>query len=211
VRRGITLERKECSRQVYKPNPDNYLFDTQKICNTIANCTAKGEKVNWAQLARDNPVTILASNKVASNGNQILKQYALNEGLVDSNLNIKKRDRRSKRKLEMDGIKFSISNALPNAYQLKKETIDRIASGELDIGNPLVPITLDCIRIGKDGNLVTHKITTRGRAYNLQAIMDRLLLSHEKAGYLRDPFPLDGDINTIKKDLESKGKKTPAI
>ena len=71
-------------------------------------------------------------------------------------------------------------------------------------------ITLDCITIGKNGELVTDNITTRGRAYNLPAIMDRLLLSHIKVGYLKDLFPLNGNIYTVKKDLESKGGKTPA-
>ena len=65
---------------------------------------------------------------------------------------------------------------------------------------------LDVIKIDKGGNLVTEKLTTQGRAYSLQKIMDRLLHTHEKAGYLRDPFPENGNITDIKKELEAKGE-----
>ena len=52
------------------------------MCNTIVQCTVKGKKINWSRLARDNPVFIAGTNKVALNGNQILKEYALAEGLI---------------------------------------------------------------------------------------------------------------------------------
>ena len=35
-----------------------------------------------------------------------------------------------------DEVEFTIANSLPNAHHLEQETIDRIASGELDIGKP---------------------------------------------------------------------------
>ena len=206
VRRGIVLEKKESTRAPYKPDPNNYIFDVQSVCNTIVHCTVKGKKINWSRLARDNPVFIAGTNKVALNGNQILKEYALAEGLIPEPGKEHVRERRSKRKLELDGVEFTIANALPNAYQLKQETIDRIARGELDIGKPLVPITLDIVKIGNDGELKTEKLTTRGRAYSLQKVMDKLLLTQERAGYLRSAFPEDGDINVIRKELESKGE-----
>ena len=87
----------------------------------------------------------------------------------------------STRKLELDGFEFTIADALPNAFQLKQETIDRLARGELDIGKPLVPITLDIDKIGNDGELKTEKLTIRGRAYSLQKVIYTLLLTQERA------------------------------
>ena len=58
IRRGITLERKECARPKYIPKLDKYVFDVESVCNTIADCTQRGTKINWARLARDNPVFI---------------------------------------------------------------------------------------------------------------------------------------------------------
>ena len=101
-----------------------------------------------------------------------------------------KRTSQSNRRPELDGVKFTISNTLPNAYQLKHEIIEQLVRGDLDSGTPIVPITLDVIKINKGGNLVKGKLTTRGRTYSLQKIMDRLLHIHEKAGNLCDPFPL---------------------
>ena len=66
---------------------------------------------------------------------------------------------------------------------------------------PIVPITLDVIKINKGGNLVKGKLTTRGRTYSLQKIMDRLLHIHEKARYLCDPSHC-----WHKKELEAKGE-----
>ena len=57
-----------------------------------------------------------------------------------------------------------------------------------------------------EGNLKKEKLTTRGRAYSLQKIMDRLLTTQESAGYLRDAFPDDADFNDTRKYLEDKGK-----
>ena len=62
--------------------------------------------------------------------------------------------------MEPDGVKFTISNTLPNAYQLKQETIDRLARGGLDPGTPIVPLTLDVIKIDKVRHLVMEKLTT---------------------------------------------------
>ena len=101
-----------------------------------------------------------------------------------------KRTSQSRRRLELDDVKFSISIMLPNAYLLKHKITERLARGDLDSGTAIVPITLDVIKINKGGNLVKGKLTTRGRTYSLQKIMDRLLHIHEKARYLCDPFPL---------------------
>ena len=69
--------------------------------------------------------------KVALNGNKILK-----EGLILEPEKEHVSERQSTRKLELRGVEFTIANSLPNAYQLKQETIDRNARGELDIGKP---------------------------------------------------------------------------
>ena len=48
------------------------------------------------------------------------------------------------RMLELDGVTFSIMALYPNKDQVAQKTRDKIARGELDIGVPIVPITLEC-------------------------------------------------------------------
>ena len=60
-----------------------------------------------------------------------------------------KRTSQSKRRPELDGVRFNISNTLPKAYRLKHEIIERLARGDLYSGTPIVPITLDVIKIDK--------------------------------------------------------------
>ena len=76
-----------------------------------------------------------------------------------------KRTSQSKRRPELDGVKFTISNMLPNAYQLKHEIIEKLARGDLNSGTPIVPIMLDVIKINKGGNVEKGKPTTRGRTF----------------------------------------------
>ena len=68
---------------------------------------------------------------MALNGNKILE-----EGLILEPEKEHVSERQSTRKLELEGGEFTIASTLPNEYQLKQETIDRNARGELDIGKP---------------------------------------------------------------------------
>mgnify|MGYP001792965718 CR=1 FL=1 len=67
---------------MFELKPENYIFDRDVAWHTITAIGEDDNKLNFAQLARDIPV-YLSHGKVASNGNQILKQFAINEGLLE--------------------------------------------------------------------------------------------------------------------------------
>ena len=114
--------------------------------------------------------------------------FAKNSGVKCTN--------RSKRRLELDGVKLLYQTN----FQMKQETIRWLARGELDSSTPIVPITLDITKIDKGGNLVKGKLRTLGSTYSMQKIMDRLL----QAGYLRDLFSENRNITDIKNSWERK-------
>ena len=65
---------------LYELKPENYIFDRNVARHTIKDIGEGDSKLNLAQLAQDIPVN-LSNGKVASNSNQILKQFALNDSL----------------------------------------------------------------------------------------------------------------------------------
>lgn len=203
VRRCIVLDKVTTPKQQSTINPEKYQFDREAVAAEIVEITHGDSFVNWAQLARTHAV-YQSDGRRAQHGNQILKEFAICEGLI--NRHSKVNERRGKRKLEVDGVSFTISDMYPTDQRIKQLTQDRISSGELDIGRPIVPITLECLRIGMNGDLQPYSIETQGRAYKLQNILDKLLLEHEGKGYLRKLYAETADITTVKKELESKGE-----
>ena len=205
VRAKAALESCATNRPLYELKPENYIFDRDVARHTITAISEGDNKLNFAQLARDIPV-YLSNGKLASNGNQILKQFAINDGLLEKPDEEKRKDRRGKRMLELDGVKFSITALYPTKDQIAQQTRDKIARGELDIGVPIVPITLECLKINEKGELELQSITTHGRAFGLQRILDKLLRQHEEFGLHRQPYEENGDINAIKYQLRERGK-----
>ena len=76
------LESFATTRPLYKLKLENYIFVRDVARHTIKDISEGDSKLNFAQLARDIPV-YLSNGKVASNGNQILKQFAINEDLLE--------------------------------------------------------------------------------------------------------------------------------
>ena len=97
--------------------------------------------------------------------------------------------------LDLDGAKFPLTALYPTRDQLKQETRDKISREELDIGVPIVPITVECLKIGEGGELEKHSITTEGRAYSMQKILDKLLHQHLSLGLHRNHFNAADDID----------------
>lgn len=60
--------------------------------------------------------------------------------------------------------------------------------------------------VNANGNLTTKIVTTHGRTFSLQKILDRTLLDQEEANMLRPPFPADGSLQQILKDLNANGR-----
>ena len=107
----------------------------------------------------------------------------------------------------MDGVNVSISKLLPHDEKLKGLTKNMILSGEIDIGTPIVPITLHVRKYNKvQKRMVRTEVRLEGRAYSLQSIMDKSLKEQEQEGMLRKPYPTDYSFALAKSELEGKGK-----
>lgn len=181
---------------------DRFKFDHKQVHEDITQELQQKGKVKWAELARKHSVLHL-DGKPASNGNQVLKAFAVDKGLIEANE--QKRTRRTKRKLDVRGLKVDLSLIYPTQDALKEITRSKIALGIWDIGTPIVPITLQYKKINNHGIIHTSTMTLSGRTFSLQKIMDRTLREHEKAGILRKCYPLTEDITTARADLATKG------
>lgn len=205
LRRHLGLEQQTPKHKPKNIRPDIYDFDKEGVAASINGMAADG-KVNWLELSRRHPVKLLCG-KPALNGNQILKQYAIQEGLYQVDENCKPRERRSKRKLDVgDGVTISLADMLPTDQALKGVTREKIASGEWDIGTPIVPITLYLKKLNKEGDIERSSVTIHGRAFSLQKIMDSSLQDAENLGLLRKTYPVTYDIQKALKELEAVGE-----
>ena len=196
-----TLEPK---RKQYKANPDSYQFDEAAVKKDIEAAIESGaKKINFSKLSRDHTV-LKGGGTPASNGNQVLKAYAVREGLVEDSGT--PRERRAKRKLDIDGTIINLPDVFPTLEDLTNDTKQKIDSGEWDVGTPIVPIQLRVKKVNSNGKVETLTTTLYGRAFTLQQIMDMTLKRIDAAGLLRPLYPHDSDINKVLKDLTQKGK-----
>ena len=139
----------------------------------------------------------------ASNGNTVLKQFAIDESLIAPTESV--RQRRCKRKIEMRGLKIDLSKIFPTDQALKDVTRQKIAAGVWSVGTPICPITLQYKRV-ENGQIATRDLTIHGRTFSLQYVMDRTLRWHEERGLLRPPFTDDYDVKRALSELEQKGQ-----
>lgn len=201
VRRDVSLEEKENKSQ-YAIKPDRFNFNRQLVKDTLISMIEQGKDVNWSDLARRHKVYHPKGHE-AKNANEVLKAFAVEEGLVVPST--RQRSRRGKRKIDIDGIEVDLTSLFPTDEALKADTRERIASGEWDIGSPIVPITVQCKRLNSRGKIETRTMTMYGRAYTLQKIMDRTLVTHTQKGFMRKPYPADYNIVDAKQELKKKG------
>ena len=204
-RRDITLETTDqTKRKRTGINLDIYQFNRDAVRAEIEQIIESGaEKVNFSQLARQQPVMKL-DGKQASNANQILKAFAIHEGLmIDDGVT---RERRAKRKLNIEGHEINLSDFFPTLDALNQDTKDRIASGEWDIGTPIVPVTVRVKTINDKGEVETKTNQLYGRAYSLQQIMDKTLQNLEELSLLRPLYSPDSNIEEVKLELKRIGK-----
>ena len=154
-------------------------------------------------LIQQQPV-MKSNGKQASNANQILKVFAIQEGLLlDEGVT---RERRAKRKLNIDGNEVSLSDFFPTLDALSQDTKDKIASGEWDIGTPIVPVSVKVKVINDKGDIATRTNELYGRAYSLQQIMDKTLHNLEEYGLLRSLYPSNSNLTEVKQELKHKGR-----
>ena len=201
VRRDVSLEEKD-KKSHFQIKPDRFHFDRQAVKDQLVSLIDLGTNVNWTDLARKYKV-LHPKGHPAKNGNEVLKAFAVEEGLVISSS--KRRNRRGKRKIDIDGVEIDLTTLFPTDEALKADTRDKISSGVWDIGSPIVPITVQCKRLNSKGRIETRTLTMYGRSYTLQKIMDRTLVSHTKEGFMRKPYPPDYSISDAKQELAEKG------
>jgi hypothetical protein len=67
------------------------------------------------------------------------------------------------------------------------------------------------LKIGEGGELEKHSITTEGRAYGMQKILDKLLHQHLSLGLHRNYFNEADDIDEVIKQLRIKGRLDQSI
>ena len=200
VRRDTTLEVKDNTKKSVI-NQERFDFNRHAVKEDIVKTTASGKKPVWLDLARRFPVK-RPDGELAKNANEVIKMFAISEGLHQPA--IIQRTRRGKRKIEVEGVEVDLTALFPTDQALKTLTREKIAAGIIDIGQPVVPITLRYKKI-TNGKIETVTVTMYGRAYPLQTIMDKTLRDHSKEGFLRPPFPPDYDINVALTELAAKG------
>ena len=200
VRRDTTLEDKDNTKKSVI-NHERFDFNRQAVKEDIVKTTESGKKPVWLDLARRFPVK-RPDGELAKNANEVIKMFAISEGLHQPA--IIQRTRRGKRKIEVEGVEVDLTALFPTDQALKTLTREKIAAGIIDIGQPVVPITLRYKKI-TNGKIETVTVTMYGRAYPLQTIMDKTLRDHSKEGFLRPPFPPDYDINVALTELAAKG------
>ena len=201
VRRDISMEHKDQKKQ-YVVKPDRFQFDRSAARQYIASQQSKDNNINWLEMSRIFPV-LQQDGRPASNGNIVLKQFAIDESLIAPTESV--RQRRCKRKIEMRGLKIDLSKIFPTDQALKDVTRQKIAAGVWSVGTPICPITLQYKRV-ENGQIATRDLTIYGRTFSLQYVMDRTLRWHEERGLLRPPFTDDYDVKQALSELEQKGQ-----
>lgn len=203
LRRDITLVKSDKQQRPRHPiKHDLFVFDRELVKKHLADFN---EKMVWTDLARHFPVT-QQNGKPALNAPQVLKSFAIDNGLCEQPINLPQK-RRVARKLTIGDSQISMKNFLPNDQELKEVTKEKIISGDIDIGSPIVPISLRTRSIGKDGQLTVHDTVLHGRKFSLQSIMDRSLKEQEELGLLRVTYPEDHDLAVALQELQEKGKQ----
>ena len=202
IRRDTVLETKENSKPSVIKH-ERFTFDRDSVRREIEDVTSSGGKIVWMELARRFTVK-RPDGEVAKNANEVLKRFAISEGLYEASE--QPRIRRGKRKIQIEGLEIDLSAMFPTDQALKAKTREKIASGALKIGDPIAPITLRCKKIDDRGQIKTHTVTMYGRALTLQHVMDSTLKQHSKEGFLRRLYPTDYTISTALTELAAKGK-----
>ena len=98
LRREVALVKCENTKPIYELKSENYVFDRELTKEHIEATIEANGRPNFSELARSFPV-FLRNGKIVSNGNQILKQFAIDEGLFEQPDKENRRQRRWKRML----------------------------------------------------------------------------------------------------------------
>ena len=123
----------------HSPNFDRVEWDKEKVITDLKQYP-KDKPINWSQFAKEHDVP-------GSNGGQVVKQYAQQNGIDTIALDNRSPDRRLRSQHKrMPGGEVSIP-CNPTPKSIKKSWSDMIESGELSLGEPCTPYTLSLIHI----------------------------------------------------------------
>ena len=168
----------------HSPNFDRVEWDKEKVITDLKQYP-KDKPINWSQFAKEHDVP-------GSNGGQVVKQYAQQNGIDTIALDNRSPDRRLRSQHKrMPGGEVSIP-CNPTPKSIKKSWSDMIESGELSLGEPCTPYTLTKY-ITREGIVSTAEVPVYSRKFSLLSLRKKLLKTHEK--YMR--LPTDSDLATL--------------
>lgn len=203
IRKDLALESSTANTaNKYVIKHENFNFDREGVIKYFKENSST--TVIWTNLSKQFQV-FQSNGRIALNGPQILKEYAISERLykIDEK---EKRNRRKVRNINIEGLHYKVNKLLPTDAKLKETTRQDILSGKLDIGRPIVPINITQRYIDDAGTLETKVTTIYGRAFTLQKIMDASLFEQESKKLLRPQYPADYSITSAQQELEKKGE-----
>ncbi|KAI8481571.1 hypothetical protein Bbelb_406710 [Branchiostoma belcheri] len=181
----------------HSPNWRNLEFDREGLLTHVKSL-ASGSKIVYAALARQYGVGD------TPHGSTIVKNFLLdNEVNLDrlSTFRVKGKEPKARRCLnkvysEITGPKTRCNK------QVKDEIKDMLKSGELSMGELIVPQTHTKVTL-KDGKVIEEEVTTAGRKIPLNEIQEKLLKKHVEDGFLRPQENYDTmDETTVTRLLE---------
>ena len=130
--------------------------------------------VNWSELAREYGIQ-------SSNGGQMIKEFLRQNDIPAAS--IQQRSSRAPRrcKKRVNACSNITMPMYPTVMHEKAKLQERITTGEIVIGDKVVPTTYDYYSVDSE----TH-VNICARQIPLQHICEKLLQKHEKMGILRD-------------------------
>lgn len=158
---------------------NNLEIDKEKLLRE-AQTWSSNEAINWSHLAREYGV-------YSSNGGQMLKEYLQQHEIPAASIHqrLSRAPRRSKKRIS------ACSNiTMPMYPTVTKETTKlhkRIMTGEIVIGDEVVPTTYDYYSVDPETHILhANTVKVSARRIPLQKIREKLLEKHEKMGIMRD-------------------------
>ncbi|KAI8516476.1 AP-5 complex subunit zeta-1 [Branchiostoma belcheri] len=181
----------------HAPDWENVSFDKPGLLNHV-NSLPDGTKIVYAALARQYGVGD------TPHGSTIVKNFLLdNEVNLDRLSTFRVRGKEPKARRCLNKVYSEITGPKTRCNkQVKDEIKDMLKSGELSMGELIVPQTHTKVTL-KDGKVIEEEVTTAGRKIPLNEIQEKLLKKHVEDGFLRPQENYDiMDETTVTRLLE---------
>lgn len=152
------------------------LVDTEELISE-ASGWGRNQLIIWDQLGAKYGLT-------GQNRGQTLRQYLEEKGInIPTATQTKRRRRRAKKKFK--GGRVSLPTRKP-AKKVRAQLKQKIASGDIDIGDEILPSQLNYFKVDKKTqDIVCSTATISSRKISLDKIRRKLLKKHEDLGLVR--------------------------